>query len=85
MGDLHEKPRDFDHFVELMNERTDRRQRKRRRKMKPFQQGELDGLCGLYAIVNALRLIISTPPSPGKGLSPDGVLLRPNRTIRPLQ
>lgn len=61
MGGLHEKPRDFDHFVELTNERTDRRQRKRRRRMKPFQQGELDGLCGLYAIVNALQLIISTP------------------------
>ncbi len=25
--------------------------------MKPFQQGQLDGLCGFYSIINALRLI----------------------------
>jgi hypothetical protein len=25
--------------------------------MKPFQQGDLDGLCGLYATINAVKLI----------------------------
>lgn len=25
--------------------------------MKPYQQGSLDGLCGLYSIINALRLV----------------------------
>ena len=25
-------------------------------KLKPYRQGDLDGLCGLYAVVNALRL-----------------------------
>lgn len=29
--------------------------------LKPFVQGDLDGLCGLYALINALRKI--TPPS----------------------
>ena len=28
--------------------------------MKPFQQGSLDSTCGLYAVVNATRLAIST-------------------------
>src|SRR5262249_1949827 len=28
----------------------------RTRNLKPFRQGDFDGLCGLYAIVNAIRL-----------------------------
>ena len=35
--------------------------------LKPLQQGELDGLCGLYAIINAIRL----------ALYPDCKLTRP--------
>src|SRR3954470_1220749 len=27
------------------------------RRIKPYRQGRLDGLCGLYALVNALRLL----------------------------
>jgi hypothetical protein len=27
------------------------------RRLKPYRQGRLDGLCGLYALVNALRLL----------------------------
>jgi hypothetical protein len=30
-----------------------------RSRLKPFRQGELDGLCGIYAIVNAMRLAAS--------------------------
>ena len=26
--------------------------------LKPFRQGDLDGLCGLYAVVNAVRLVV---------------------------
>lgn len=26
--------------------------------MKPFQQGDLDGLCGLYSLINAVRLVV---------------------------
>ena len=26
--------------------------------MTPFQQGELDGLCGIYSVINAARLVI---------------------------
>jgi hypothetical protein len=36
------------------------RQDKRRRKpphIKPLQQGNLDGLCGIYSIINAIRLL----------------------------
>lgn len=28
----------------------------RRTALVPFQQGDLDGLCGLYALINAIRL-----------------------------
>jgi hypothetical protein len=28
-----------------------------RRQLKPYQQGRLDGLCGVYALINALRLL----------------------------
>ena len=28
--------------------------------MSPYQQGELDGLCGLYALINASRLAVPT-------------------------
>ena len=27
------------------------------RRIKPYRQGRLDGLCGVYALVNALRLL----------------------------
>src|SRR4051794_23231086 len=27
------------------------------RRLKPYRQGRLDGLCGVYALVNALRLL----------------------------
>ena len=27
------------------------------RRLRPYQQGRLDGLCGLYALINALRLL----------------------------
>lgn len=27
------------------------------RKLRPIQQGELDGLCGVYSLINAIRLI----------------------------
>ena len=27
------------------------------RRIKPYRQGQLDGLCGTYALVNALRLL----------------------------
>jgi hypothetical protein len=27
------------------------------RRLKPYRQGRLDGLCGLYALINALRLL----------------------------
>lgn len=27
------------------------------RKLKPFSQGDLDGLCGIYSVVNAIRLL----------------------------
>ena len=27
------------------------------RKLRPIQQGELDGLCGIYSLINAIRLI----------------------------
>ena len=29
-----------------------------RRRLKPYQQGQLDGLCGVYAIINAVRLAL---------------------------
>lgn len=29
------------------------------RSIKPYRQGRLDGLCGLYAIINALRLLLT--------------------------
>lgn len=29
----------------------------------PYRQGELDGLCGVYAIVNALRLVLESHPA----------------------
>ena len=28
-----------------------------RRQLKPYRQGQLDGLCGVYALINALRLL----------------------------
>ena len=28
----------------------------RRSGLVPFQQGDLDGLCGIYALINAIRL-----------------------------
>ncbi len=28
-------------------------------RMPPLQQGDLDGLCGLYAVINALRLVLA--------------------------
>ena len=28
------------------------------RRLKPYRQGRLDGLCGLYALINALRLLL---------------------------
>ena len=28
-----------------------------RRQLKPYRQGRLDGLCGVYALINALRLL----------------------------
>ena len=28
-----------------------------RRPLKPYRQGQLDGLCGVYALINALRLL----------------------------
>ena len=30
---------------------------KRRRARRPYQQGDLDGLCGVYSVVNAVRLL----------------------------
>jgi hypothetical protein len=36
--------------------------RKRGYTPKPFRQGGLDGLCGIYAIVNALRLVVGNDP-----------------------
>ena len=27
------------------------------RKLRPIQQGELDGLCGIYSLINAIRLV----------------------------
>jgi hypothetical protein len=27
------------------------------RRLKPYRQGRLDGLCGLYTLINALRLL----------------------------
>lgn len=30
------------------------------RMVMPFKQGELDGLCGVYAVINALRLALAT-------------------------
>ena len=27
------------------------------RRLKPYRQGRLDGLCGIYTLVNALRLL----------------------------
>ena len=27
------------------------------RRLRPYRQGQLDGLCGIYALVNALRLL----------------------------
>jgi hypothetical protein len=35
----------------------DREKTLRRRKMKPYEQGALDGLCAVYSIVNAVRII----------------------------
>ncbi len=29
-----------------------------RRRLEPYLQGDLDGLCGIYAIVNAIRLAL---------------------------
>lgn len=31
---------------------------------KPARQGDLDGLCGVYALINALELITAKPPGP---------------------
>ncbi len=31
---------------------------KRRPALLPYQQGELDGLCGIYAVINAVRLAL---------------------------
>lgn len=31
---------------------------------KPARQGDLDGLCGLYALINALELVAVKPPGP---------------------
>jgi hypothetical protein len=37
------------------------------RKLLPFLQGELDGLCGIYGVVNSVRwALISTPRAAGK-------------------
>lgn len=33
------------------------RRRPARPEIEPYQQGDLDGLCGLYAVINALRLL----------------------------
>ncbi len=27
------------------------------RRLRPYRQGRLDGLCGIYALINALRLL----------------------------
>ena len=34
-----------------------RRQGKRRRAHRPYRQGDLDGLCGVYSVINALRAV----------------------------
>jgi hypothetical protein len=37
---------------------TDKTMRRiRRRRVRPYRQGDLDGLCGVYSIVNAVRVI----------------------------
>lgn len=33
-------------------------------RIKPARQGDLDGLCGLYAMINALEFITARPPGP---------------------
>ncbi len=34
------------------------------RHLEPFQQGELDYLCGLYSVINAIRLLVAGSGSP---------------------
>jgi hypothetical protein len=36
---------------------TRRRGKKRRRRRRPYRQGDLDGLCGVYSIINAARAL----------------------------
>jgi hypothetical protein len=31
------------------------------RRKRPYRQGDLDGLCGVYAVVNALRHVLQLP------------------------
>lgn len=31
--------------------------------MKPFQQGDLDGLCGIYSIINSVKLVAGKMPT----------------------
>ncbi len=40
----------------------------------PFQQGDLDGLCGLYACINAARLLTRINDETGERLLLEAVL-----------
>lgn len=35
----------------------------------PLKQGALDGLCGLYSIINAIALAVHPPPRPYRSSS----------------
>lgn len=41
----------------MVQRRLHHRDRSYRRSVRPFRQGELDGLCGVYAVINATRLL----------------------------
>lgn len=35
---------------------------RQRRPLRPLRQGDLDGLCGVYAVINAMRALVPTMP-----------------------
>ncbi|MDA3971808.1 MAG: hypothetical protein PF442_10705 [Desulfobulbaceae bacterium] len=43
-------------------------------KREPFRQGQLDGLCGIYAVINALKLIVRISHNEGSDLLYEAVL-----------
>jgi hypothetical protein len=49
-GDQHRPPQDIEPAATLLT---------RALKIQPLKQGQLDGLCGLYAGINALRLLLA--------------------------